>query len=298
MSVLVAGSLNVDLTVRVPHLPEPGETVLGPTYSVTPGGKGANQAVACARAGARVHMLGAVGKDSYADLLRTSLSDSGVDLGALREVDAPTGAALIGVADGGENSIMVASGANARLAPDHLPDLSGVSHLVMQLEIPLEAVTAYARAARQAGVQVVLNAAPARALGKELLTNVNVLIVNEGELKVISDAAGLTGDVLARARGLQNLGPSTVVVTLGGRGCLAVAGGEPLTLPAFSVQVVDTTGAGDTFVGVLIAGLTDGDELESALSMASAAAALACTRTGAQPSMPTRDETLSFLSAR
>lgn len=298
MSVLVAGSLNVDLTVRVPHLPEPGETVLGSTYSVTPGGKGANQAVACARAGAEVRMLGAVGQDGYADLLRESLSESGVDLGPLRSVDVPTGAALIGVAEGGENSIMVASGANARLAAEHLPDLSGVSHLVMQLEIPLDAVTAYARAARTAGVRVALNAAPAQPLGTSLLADLDLLVVNEGELKTVSDAAGLSGDVLSRARGLQNLGPATVVVTLGGRGCLAVTDGEPLTLPAFPVTVVDTTGAGDTFVGVLIAGLSRGEELESALRRAGAAAALACTKAGAQPSMPTRAEIEAFLGAR
>ena len=298
MSVLVAGSLNVDFGVRVPHLPRAGETVLAPSYSVTPGGKGANQALACARAGASVRMLGALGGDPYAELLRASLAESGVDLGALQRVDAPTGAAFIGVTEGGENSIMVASGANALLAPEHLPDLAGASHLVMQLETPLATVTAFAQAARRAGVKVVLNAAPAHALGADLLACLDLLIVNEGELEAVSAAASLGGDLLARARGLRELGPQSVVVTLGARGCLAVTRGGPLSLPAFPVKVVDTTGAGDTFVGALVAFLAEGAPPKTALRAAGAAAALACTAYGAQPSMPRRAEIEALLRTR
>lgn len=294
--ILVAGSLNVDFSVRVPHLAAPGETVIGADYTVSPGGKGANQAVACARAGGPVAMLGALGSDPYAELLRASLRDSGADLTHLLTLAGPTGAAFIGVSDGGENSILVASGANARLRPEHLPDLAGVTHLVMPLETPLDTVRAYARQASAAGVQVVLNAAPARPLDQELLANVNILIVNAGELRAVSDAAGLGGSVSERAAGLRQLGPEVVVVTLGAEGCLAASADGETRRPAHSVQVVDTTGAGDTFCGVLVAYLERGTELSEALKAATVGAALACTKAGAQPSMPSRAEIEGELS--
>lgn len=288
--ILVAGSLNVDFIVRVPHLAAPGETVIGADYTVSPGGKGANQAVACARAGGPVAMLGALGRDPYTELLRDSLRASGADLTHLLTLDGPTGAAFIGVSEGGENSILVASGANARLRSEHLPDLAGISHLVMPLETPLDTVRAYAQAARKAGVQVVLNAAPAQPLDRDLLGNVTLLIVNEGELRAVSDAAGLGGGVAERAAGLRRLGPEVVVVTLGAQGCLAIGPDEEQRLPAHPVTVVDTTGAGDTFCGVLVAYLERGAGLRAALQAATVGAALACTRAGAQPSMPSRAE--------
>lgn len=283
--ILVAGSANLDFSTRVGHIPAPGETVLGGDYATAPGGKGANQAVACARAGGQVAFLGALGRDPFADILRQSLVASGVTDRTLT-VDAPTGAAFISVSDAGENAITVASGANAQVRPEHLPALDGVSHLVLQLEIPLETVTAYAQAAHAAGVQVVLNAAPMRELPPALLQYVDILIVNEGELEALVGGGELR-EQLAQA---QQLGPQTVLVTLGGQGSVALQGSEEIQVPAYPVQPVDTTGAGDTFVGVLVAALAEGQVLREAMRLASVGAALACTRPGAQPSMPLRAE--------
>ena len=298
--VLVAGSLNVDFSVRVPHLPLLGETVLGSGYDLSPGGKGANQAVACARAGATVRMLGAVGRDAHGDLLKTSLRQNGVDLNWLQTVEASTGVAFVSVTGDGENAIIVSEGANATLRPEHLPSLRGVSHLIMPLEIPLDTVRAFAQAAHAAGVSVVLNASPAQPLDDHLLECIDLLIVNAGELSVLNEAGPAVGgsseETVAQARHLQSRGPKTVIVTLGGSGCLAVTpSGEELRLPAFEVEVRDTTGAGDTFTGVLVAHLARRKTLREALRVAGAAAALACTRAGAQTSMPDDAEVQRFL---
>ncbi|WP_339097535.1 ribokinase [Deinococcus sp. VB343] len=284
-SILVVGSANVDFVTRLPHLPAPGETVLGESYTTAPGGKGANQAVACARAGGQVAFCGALGRDPFADLLFDSLRQSGVEDWTLR-ADLPTGAAFISVSDTGENCIAVASGANGALRPAQLPTLGGVRWLVLQLELPLDTVLAAAQAAHRAGGRVVLNAAPARDLPAELWPQLDVLVVNEGELTALV-GPGKLDEQLRRA---QARGPQTVIVTLGGRGCRARQGEETWNLPALSVPVRDTTGAGDTFVGVLVARLDAGEPLPSALAWAVAASALACTREGAQPSMPTRAE--------
>lgn len=282
--ILVAGSVNVDFGVPVPHLPAPGETVLGASYALTAGGKGANQALAAARAGGRVAFLGAVGEDDFATLGLASLAAAGVELRHVRRRDAPTGAAFISVAPDGENVITVALGANAWLAPADLPVLEGFTHLLLQLESPLPTVVAYARAARSAGLQVVLNAAPAQPLPPELLAAVDLLVVNEGELAAIA-GPGATSDLL---REVAARGPATVIVTLGARGSLTLHEGELLALEAPVVQVVDTTAAGDTFTGVLVAWLAAGRSLRAALRAATAGAALACTGRGAQPSMPGR----------
>ncbi|GGS25552.1 ribokinase [Deinococcus knuensis] len=285
--ILVAGSANLDFITRVPHLPRPGETVLGPAFTTAPGGKGANQAVACARSGHPTRFFGALGDDPYAAPLRASFTHSGVQDTSLT-LDAPTGAAFITVADSGENVIAVASGANARLTPDREPDFTDVTHLILQLEIPLPAVQAYARAARQRELQVILNAAPApqAPLPAGLLADVNVLVVNEGELSTLVGP----GDLPQQLRAAQALGPQTVIVTLGGQGAAAVQGDHWLEVPARPVTVRDTTGAGDTFVGVLTGALGAGLSLPQAMQEASVAASLACTREGAQPSMPTRAE--------
>lgn len=283
--ILVAGSANLDFVVRVGHIAAPGETVLGGDTTLSPGGKGANQAVAAARAGGRVAFLGALGGDAFADPLLVSLRDAGVDLQFVRRVDAPTGAAYISVSRDGENAITVSPGANAGLRPGHLPDLAPYSHLLLQLETPPETVAAFARAGRAAGLTVVLNAAPARPLDPALLADVDLLVVNEGELRVV---AGGEGDPVALANAVRGRGPGTVVVTLGARGCLARFAGGTLRLPAFPVDVVDTTGAGDTFVGVLAAWLARGASLHGALRAATVGAALACTQPGAQPGMPTQ----------
>ena len=288
--ILVAGSANIDFVTRVEHIPAPGETVLGGSYSVSGGGKGANQAVACARAGGKVAFLGALGQDPFADTLRASLRESGVqDLSV--QLDLPTGAAFISVSEAGENAITVASGANAGLVPDMLPELKGLTHLIMQLEIPLPTVLAYARAARAAGVRVILNAAPAAELPPELLDSTDLLVVNEGELASLVGP----GEVREQLRRAALLGPAQVIVTLGAEGSLALDSlaldaQAFVTVPARRVAVLDTTGAGDTYVGALVTALSEGAALPQAMRFAGTAAALACTRPGAQPSMPTRAE--------
>lgn len=289
--ILVAGSANLDFVTRLPHLPAPGETVLGQTYRTAPGGKGANQAVACARAGGQVAFVGALGHDTFAEPLLASLQESRVQDRTVR-VEAPTGAAFITVSEGGENSIAVAAGANALLTPQHLPDLSGVTQLLLQLEVPLDTVQAFAEAAQEAGVQVMLNAAPARALPATLLQHVDLLLVNQGELETLVGAGGLE-EQLRRA---QAAGPGTVVVTLGGEGCLALDGTQLLRLSAHRVDVKDTTAAGDTFAGVLAAALASGQPLRRALEQATVASALTCMREGAQPSIPWADETAAALA--
>lgn len=289
MTVLIVGSLNTDILVRVRCAPGPGETVLGGDAHLSPGGKGANQAVAAARAGASVSFCGAVGRDSFAPVPRQALSAAGVDLTHLRELDVPSGVALITISDDGENSITVASGANARLMPEHLPaDFSGVTHLLMQQEIPPETVLVAAERARQVGAQVLLNAAPARELAAELWPLLDLLIVNEHELAQL--AGGLEGQEEAAARSLLARGVGAVIVTLGGRGSLAVTPTQVLKQPAHKVEVLDTTGAGDTFCGVLTAWLAGGAELNDALQAANVAGALACTKLGAQAAMPTMAE--------
>jgi len=289
--ILVAGSANLDFVVRAAHIPGRGETVLGRDFATYPGGKGANQAVACARAGAAAtHMLCALGNDPFAVPLEASMVQAGVTLHVVRAADTPTGCAFICVSDDAENAITVAPGANSYLAASHLPPLSGFTHLLMQLEIPIDTVQAFAAAAKAQGLQVVLNAAPARVLPQSLLELVDVLIVNEGELALLAQHDGDVSACLSRLR------VPVVVVTLGARGCLARAGDEVVEQSAFEVRAVDTTGAGDTFCGTLVARLSAGETLPAAMRYASAAAALACTRAGAQSSVPAKSEVLQFLA--
>ena len=291
--ILVAGSANLDVVVRAPHIPAPGQTVLGQDFKTYPGGKGANQAVACAKAGAAAtQMLLALGQDAYAEPLRRSLHAAKVQLNQVLAHDQPTGCAFICVADNADNAITVAPGANLCLQPHHLPDLAGFSHLLMQLEIPLATVTAYALAARAQGVKVVLNAAPAQPLPAELLDAVDLLIVNEGELAALVPHAG------SLIVNLAQLAVGCVVVTLGQRGSLARLGNTFFVQTAFAVEAVDTTGAGDTFCGVLAAALDQGQSITQAMRQASAAAALACTRPGAQSSIPSTADVAALLAAQ
>jgi ribokinase len=293
LMILVAGSANLDFVVRADHIPAPGETVLGREFKTFPGGKGANQAIACARAGAApTAMLLALGNDAFAVPLEESLNASGVALHIKRAAEHPTGTAFICVSDDAENAITVAPGANNTLRPDDLPPLHGFSHLLLQLETPLESVTAYAAAAQASGVKVALNAAPAQTLPDELLKLIDILLVNEGELTAISNRQGSLEDKL------ESLQVPCVVVTLGSRGAVARVDGQLFKQAAYPVSPIDTTGAGDSFCGAFVAALSRGSDVKQALQQASAAGALACTKAGAQSSIPTHAEVQSFLKNR
>jgi len=275
--IVVVGSLNADLTIYCERLPQPGETVQGNGFAVNPGGKSANQAVAAARLGTSVAFVGAVGDDDFGADAVAALEREGIDCsGVARLDDAPTGVALIAVDEAGENQIAVASGANARLASPAVPPEACI--VLLGLEVPDEAVLAAARAAGD--VRIVLNPAPARPLPDELLDRGPILTPNEAE------ACALAGerDAEAAARALEQRTGAPVVVTLGARG--ALVSGEVIAPPP--VQVVDTTGAGDTFTGALAAELTAGADIRAAARFATAAAALSTQAAGAREGMPDR----------
>ncbi len=289
--ILVAGSANLDFVVRVPHIAAPGETVLGHDFQTFCGGKGANQAVACARAaGTPTHFLLALGHDAFAAQLQAALKEANVQLHPVRVSDQATGTAFISVSDDAQNAITVAPGANGALRGTDLPALDGFTHLLLQLEIPLATVLSYAQAAHAQGVKVVLNAAPALPLPPQLLALVDLLIVNEIELAAIAPASG---DI---DLSLSLINVPCVIVTLGQRGCRARSEGVLHELHGFDVAAIDSTGAGDTFCGVLVASLSGGHALPQAMRRANAAAAIACTRLGAQSSIPTLEEVDAFLA--
>lgn len=287
--MIVLGSINADLTVDVARLPRPGETVSGDHFAVRAGGKGANQALAAARAGATVVMAGAVGDDVFAAVALANLRPAGIDLGGVRVVDAPTGIAMIQVAGDGENAIVVAPGANAAVTAADAAAL-GLGRgdvLLLQGEIPVDALAAGCAAARRAGARTLLNAAPFDPRLRDLLDLVDVLVVNEGEAAQLADVCGpvIEGAPSVAAR----LGTATldVVVTRGARGLEAVIANQPVALEALAVDVIDSVGAGDTFCGYLAAGLAAAGAIEPAmLRRASVAASLACTRRGAQEAIP------------
>lgn len=288
--IVVLGSTNMDLVAYVARAPRRGETVTGREFRTCPGGKGANQAIAAARAGATVSMIGAVGSDAYGGQLRAALDQSGVETDLLRTTsDAPTGTAHIVVDDEGDNAIVVIPGANATLTALSSGDealIASADALLLQLEVPLDGVRAAAEAARRHGVRTVLTPAPAKPLPPELLAAVDLLVPNEHE------AAALTGipEPRAAAQALLSQVPE-VVVTLGAAGSLyAGRDAEPLTVAAPQVTAVDTTGAGDTFVGALAVALCEGKSAAQALSWASTAASLSVRRPGASASMPYRTE--------
>ena len=289
--ILVFGSLNIDLVVRVKSLPAPGETVLGPSYDVVAGGKGANQALAAARADAAVAMVGAVGKDAFGEIALAELGVAGVDLAGVARKGPRTGAAFITVDRKGENEIVVASGANLKARQSQVPDaaLGPETLVVLQMEVPVRENWALARRARARGARVLLNAAPAQPLPAEALTSLDWLVANEIEIAAIAGAAGhghedprAAGAALAAATGIA------VVVTLGSQGAVAYAGGEAWEIGALPVAPVDSTAAGDAFVGTIAAALDAGAALPAALRRASVAGALACLVGGAQPSLPSR----------
>jgi ribokinase len=289
--ILVFGSLNIDLVFTVDALPAPGETVLTESYLTVPGGKGANQAVAAARAlgsESGALMAGCVGPDAFGSLATAALRESGVDVALVVTSTHPTGCASIAVERSGQNAIAVASGANLDARQDPVPDrlLGAQTVLVLQHEVPIAENLALARRARERGARVVLNAAPARPLpAGEWSGLIDVLIVNETELAMLAGTGSKAAHELSRSL------EAAVVATLGSDGAILVTGDETYRIGALSVpKVVDTTAAGDSFVGAFAAALDRGLELSTALRWASVAGGLACTRLGAQTSIPTREE--------
>lgn len=286
--ITVFGSINLDLVVVVPRLPGPGETVNGPDHQSFAGGKGANQALAARLAGAEVSMIGAVGSDAFADLALANLLAAGVELSHVRRLDGATGLALIGVDAGGENQIIVASGANARVDANWLAGALAVDGmLVLQGEVPAQQALAAMKSAKVAGASVFYNPAPVpRNSIPELIEQVDVLVVNETEAQHIGSALGVAGEPEDFAEAVAS-DHRLVVVTLGADGVVARKGKDRFRFRPPAVEVVDTTGAGDAFCGALAAALHSKLELEVALKQGVAAGSLACTRTGAQSSAPT-----------
>ena len=302
--ITVVGSLNMDLVVRAPRMPVPGETLIGSDFRVIPGGKGANQAVAAARLGAQVTMIGRVGNDDFGRAQQRNLAQEGIDVTHVSvDPEEATGIALITLDATGQNSIILAPGANMHLTVAHVEAtrqaIASADILICQLESPLEAVTRAIELAHANGARVILNPAPARPLDTALLRLVDYLIPNESEATLLT---GIQVTDLSSAQkaaiNLRERGVGTVLLTLGERGALLANDGGITHQAGYAVKVVDTTAAGDAFVGGFAVALAEGRPLSDAVRFANAAGALAVTRLGAQPSLPTRQEVEQFLAQR
>ncbi len=307
--IVVIGSVNMDLVSRTPRIPKPGETILGSGNLMTiPGGKGANQAVAAARLGAKVRMIARVGEDDFGDRLTKGLQDNAVDCTyVLKTRGASSGCATILVDDVGENSIVVSPGANAKLSPKDIEDaedvIAGASAVILQLEIPLKTVRRAIEIAREHGVFTMLDPAPAMPDLPRSLYQVDLFTPNQSEANLLLGTAlrktkrRHTADPKVIAAELLARGARSVILKLGGEGSLAVTGkGEIVSAPAFKVKVVDSTAAGDAFTGALAVARSEGMTLAQTIRFANAAGAICCTGFGAQPSLPTRDAVDRLLS--
>jgi ribokinase len=296
--ILVVGSINMDLVVRVPHPPVPGETVLGGEFETFPGGKGANQAVAASRMGGEVAMVGRVGNDDFGDTLIQGLVEDKIKTTYVtKDSSAASGIAMIAVATGGENMIVVASGANMQVTVEDVNRAREMMReadlLLVQLEVPLEVISTAVELAKAYNVPVVMNPAPAQALSPSLLACVDVITPNKLELKAISGSE----ELLKGAHTLLEWGVKHVVVTLGANGARVVDETIDQHVPAHEVTAVDTTAAGDAFNGALAVALAEGKPLLEAVRYGMAAGALASTKRGAQPSLPTREAVEQFLAS-
>ena len=296
MTIVVVGSLNMDLVVRTPRHPEIGETIIGTEFQTFPGGKGANQAVAAARLGGAVRMVGRVGSDSFGESLLSTLVADGVDTRFIRrDPEASTGVALITVDEAGRNTIVVASGANAQLTPKDVSDAEELFRdaavLVLQLESPIPAITQAIELARKYGARVILNPAPARKLEYNFLRGVDYLIPNQTELSLLTGLDSIQESIAY----LHNVGIAHLIVTLGEDGSIVAENGQVIQLKALPVKAIDTTAAGDAFVGAFAVALTESLDTLSAAKWGNAAGAIAVTRPGAQPSLPNRKEFDEFL---
>ncbi|HWM69414.1 MAG TPA: ribokinase [Steroidobacteraceae bacterium] len=294
-SILVVGSANVDLVVTAEQLPKPGETLLGHRFQTFSGGKGANQAVAAARAGGKVAMIARVGTDGFGKRLVDDLAASGVDTSEIRYVDEPSGVALIVTAANGENAIVVAPGANKHLdaaaIDEVMPKMTHVTHVLVQLETPLDGVIRAAQWARDLGATFVLDPAPAQPLSKQLLELTDWITPNEREASTLLGLEKKELDSFEAVRALQALGPRNVILKMSSKGAVVLVGNtDPVHVRPVPVTAVDTTAAGDAFNGAFAVALSEGRSPVEAAEFAAAAAALSVTRRGAQPSMPTRGE--------
>lgn len=287
--IVVFGSINLDIVTHVARIPAPGETVLGPSYARIPGGKGANQALAARRAGADVVLAGAAGVDDFADTALSLLRAEGVDVTGVAQSPLPTGAAFISIDSEGQNAITVAAGANGAAKGAQVEALSLNAHdiLLLQREVPDAESEIAARSARARGARVLLNLAPSGAISDSYLGLVDILVVNEHEAADLAATLGLADDPAVLAGHLYERFATTTVVTLGREGAVYWENGTEHRVSAPSVQVVDTTAAGDTFTGALAAGLASGQDLATAVRRGVVAGSLACTRNGAQTSIPT-----------
>lgn len=294
--IVVVGSSNTDMIIKLDRIPRPGETILGGAFVMAAGGKGANQAVSAARAGGEVAFIARVGLDMFGDQAVAGFVKDGIDVSHVyRDSKAPSGVGLIFVDKDGENSIAVASGANARLSPADVrkagKHFRGARVLLMQLEVPPESVLVAALLAAQSGARVILNPAPARPLPDRLLRYVSILTPNETEAEMLTGIKIRSDSAAAKAASrLRGHGVRTVILTLGARGAFVASDGILQLVPGFKVKVMDTTGAGDVFSGALSVALAEQQPLVQAVRFANAAAAISVTRLGAQPSAPSRPE--------
>ena len=300
--ILVIGPSNTDMIIKLERLPTPGETIIGGDFATAGGGKGANQAVQCARLGAGVILLARIGKDPFGDRSVEQFRKEGIDTSfIIRDEEHHSGIALIFVDKTGENMIAVAPGSNSFLSGD---DVRGAreafklsSTLLLQLEIPLEPVETAVYLAKEEGLTVILNPAPAQPLPQSVLQNIDILVPNETEAKIL---CGFPPDEEIPAKKLGEMllgkGVKRVIITLGSKGAIFIDSEEEFDVPAFRVQSVDTTAAGDSFCGALAVAIAEGKEMKEAIRFASACAAISTTRLGAQPSLPHRKEVEEFLS--
>lgn len=287
--IVVFGSLNVDLIIPVDRLPHAGETVLGPGYSFAAGGKGANQALAAARAGAQVRMVGRVGSDDLSAIALNDLNAQDVDLSLVGRDEKPTGLAAICVDKKGENIIVVAMGANANARADQVPDelLTKDTMVLLQMEVPLEENWALVRRAKARGARVMLNVAPAAAVPTDIVRMLDWLVVNESEAMIVAESLGRERhDPRAAAAAVAEAAQTTVIVTLGGEGASGFSGDKVYDVTALLITPIDTVGAGDAFVGAFAAAIDSGGDLARGLAYGSVAGALSCLVPGAQPSLP------------
>lgn len=298
----VLGSINADHVIQVPHFPQPGETLSGQNYHIVYGGKGANQAVAAARLGAKVDFIACIGEDKIGLEMKQAFQKDGINTDSIATIQAETtGIAMIQVADSGENSIVISAGANAHLTTDIVDKFKqkilDADALLMQLETPLDAIIYATKIAKQAGKHTVLNPAPAKALPDELLAQLTMITPNETEAEVLTGVKVVDEQSAAQAAAVfHQKGVAIVLITLGAKGVFISHNALQKIIPGFRVQAKDTTAAGDTFNGALVTALLEQKSLEESIQFAHAAAAISVTRFGAQTSIPSRQETLDFLA--